>query len=500
MAEGIQTLPEGNYRTQAIGPESVVQSTETKLSVDAEGVISVQSPLYEKPYSIGNGETFKDPRVDKFLQVVAHHQFQHFTTRQLSLVEEFETRPGASRFVRLGGLLDVAKMLNDLSGTFEQIVQAVISDFAHPAGSHLRGDFMVGDYKKQDTHDKDLWKYICDCGLKDALSDAKLIDDEGRLSGSPMLLEDLADPRRPRLYDIVECPRPDGNADRNQFTLHEGLITHPASDIREARASIVRVETADGERMAMNSPDAARLLYILGVRHQTESWAEPLHRLVEELVLLPDRYAFCANPNLAWAMTDWYPVDYARTDERSWYERIQDIGAIDPLVECALGIARAIAVQQRVDALTYTTDNAYNGPTKIPGMEIVEGSNRLKTTMSVSDNQLWIALPSPKYRGPIDSLVVTDSGLTKISKIDTSLPVYAQSRMKWMAPLLAKITLPGATAREIARGIEHVERHWSNATANQSFPNPGHREHMPADVLKHQVDAARAAAIRDSRV
>jgi hypothetical protein len=133
-------------------------------------------------------------------------------------------------------------------------------------------------------------------------------------------------------------------------------------------------------------------------------------------------------------------------------------------------------------------------------MEIVEGSNRLKTTMSVSDNQLWIALPSPKYRGPIDSLVVTDSGLTKISKIDTSLPVYAQSRMKWMAPLLAKITLPGATAREIARGIEHVERHWSNATANQSFPNPGHREHMPADVLKHQVDAARAAAIRDSRV
>ncbi|MCA9330892.1 hypothetical protein KC957_02495, partial [Candidatus Saccharibacteria bacterium] len=319
MTEGKFWLPEGSYRTEAIGRESQVQAAETRLDVDPTGIISVHGPLYDQPYHIGDGSTFADPRTDKFLQVAIFHQFHHFTTRQLSLVEEFETRPGTSRFVRLGGLLDVAKMLNDLGGTFEQIVQAVVSDFAHPAGSHLRGDFMVGDYIDQDTHDGDLWSYIVRSGFKLALEDAELLDNDGYLAGSPIRLETLADPRTPRHHDIVECPRPDGNVDRNQFTLHEGAVTHSLDDLREARAAILRVETKDGERMAMNSPDAARLLYILGVRHQSESWAEPLHRLVEELVLLPDRYAFSMQSGPIQPMSDWYPVDYARTDERTWY-------------------------------------------------------------------------------------------------------------------------------------------------------------------------------------
>src|SRR5690606_24882920 len=115
--------------------------------------------LWDKPYTVGDGGTFADPRADSFLQVAALHQFHHYTTRQLSFVEEFESRPGTSRIVRLGHMLDSAQLLNSLGATFEQIVQTFVSDLAHPAGSHLRGDFLVGDYARQDTHDGELWQY-----------------------------------------------------------------------------------------------------------------------------------------------------------------------------------------------------------------------------------------------------------------------------------------------------------------------------------------------------
>lgn len=502
MIEGNYRLPEGQYRTEPIDIESPVQGAETRLSVDVNGVISVHSPLYDESYRIGDGSAFVDPRADKFLQVVSFHQFHHFTTRQLSLVEEFETRPGTSRFVRLGGLLDVAKMLNDLGGTFEQIVQGVISDFAHPAGSHLRGDFMVGDYIDQDTHDGDLWSYIERSGLSQALLDTELIEPDGRLTGSHVYLQTLADPRSPRHHDITECPRPDGNADRNQFTLHEGAVTHNLNDLREARASIVRVETADGERMAMNSPDAARLLYVLGARHQSESWGEPVHRLVEELALLSDRYAFSSHPELAWSMTDWYPVDYARTDERSWYDRIQMIGYTDPLVASVLKMTASIAKHQREVAGNYIgDDHAYCGPQSPAGITIEQGSPRAKTTMSVSsDGELWIALPEPKYRGPIDSLVVTSNGLKRISDIDPSLRRYADSRRKWIVPLLAKISLPRGVAKELSAGISLVSRDWSAPKGLAKSSSPTSRNPMPAHILADQINQARLATIRACRV
>lgn len=501
MSEGKFWLPEGLYRTEAIGGESPIQSAETKLEVDARGVISVNSPLYEDAYRIGDASTFVDPRVDKFLQVATFHQFHHFTTRQLSVVEEFETRPGASRFVRLGGLLDVARMLNDLGGTFEQVVQGVISDFAHPAGSHLRGDFMVGDYINQDTHDGDLWSYITRSGFKQALEDAELLDDEGYLVGSPTTLEALADPRTPRHHDIVECPRPDGNVDRNQFTLHEGAVTHDLALIREARSAIVRVETKDGERMAMNSPDAARLLYILGARHQSESWAEPLHRLVEELVLLSDRYAFSAQPELARSLNEWYPVDYARTDEQTWHKTIQEMSFSDPFIAAPLKIAAAIARHQRELALEYVgNDHAYTGPQPPEGMKIEEGSARLRTNISVSDSgELWIALPEPKYRGPVDSLVVTSRGLKRISEIDPSLRSYADSRRRWIVPLLAKISLPRGIAGELAGGIRLVDSRWS-ATKKKVANSPVVRPPMPAHILEDQINQARQSTISASRV
>lgn len=502
--EGVVT---GRFRTPSVGGESDVQHAETILHIDDAHTITVQSPLWEGPYTIGDGNTFRDPRTDEFLRLMTLHQFHHFSTRQLSFVEELETRPGTSRFVRLGHMLDSAKLLQDLGATFEQQVQTAISDLGHPAGSHLRGDFMVGDYAVQETHDGDLWNYLVASGFTRELVAAGLLEADGRLAGSYCSLKELADPRSPRQEDIVECARPDNNADRAQFTLHEGVIIHDITEVREAVASIIRVETKDGERMAMRDPEAARLLYKLAVRHQSENWAEPLHRVVEELAILPDRYLFCTDNQAAefQAFQDYYPVDYTRTNEESWHRTIKELGAIDPFVPNILAIAQAVAAHQRPVFKEYIgDDDAYKGPVVPLGITLQEGSRRARSMMSISvepsGSELWIALPQPKYRGPIDSLVVTKNGLRRISEIDPELPKYADSRRSWIVPLLAKISVPREVGRELQYGIRQVNRHWSNTKANQKYPNPALRPPMPPDLLEEQIQKARVATFATAKL
>jgi len=493
----------GAYRTPAIGGESLVQSAEHRLEIDEQNVIKVQSPIWEEPYTIGDGGTFKDPRTDKFLQLATIHQFHHFTTRQLSLVEEFETRPGTSRFVRLGGLLDSARVLQDLEATFEQIVQTVISDFAHPAGSHLRGDFMVGDYEKQDSHDGDLWEYLNKSGLVNALTVVGLLDRDGRLAGSHYTMEQLADPRNPRHADIVECDRPDPNADRLPFTMHEGVLIHDQSEVQEAMSKIIRVETPEGERMALTDVEAARLLYKLAVRHQSESWAEPIHRVNEELVLLPDRYIFCKPDQSEQYRTlqDYYPVDYARTDEMTWREQVEAMGNMDPFIPNILAIARSIAKHQQEHGMAYRDSGTlYKGPVCPDGVTIQEGSERPRDMISISGDEIWVALKKPKYRGPVDSLVVTANGLRRVSEIDPELRKFAMQQRSWVVPLLAKIRVPMQVAREIDYGLRTVNRHWSDEKRHKEFENPTHRKSMPAELVEERIAQARHRTFTDARV
>ena len=497
----------GVYRTPAIGPESPIQNAEHCIAIDDNNVITVQSPLWVEPYTIGDGKTFSDPRADSFLQIATIHQFHHFTTRQLSFVEDFETRAGTSRFVRLGGLLDSARLLQSLGATFEQIVQTVVSDFAHPAGSHLRGDFMVGDYEKQDSHDDDLWQLLLRSGFVKELQQVGLLDAEGYLAGSACQLEDLADPRHPRWQDIVECDRPDGNADRIPFTMHEGVLIHDPAEVREAMRAITRVETRNGDRMAVNDAEAARLLYLLAVRHQSESWGEPLHRAIEELVLLPDRYAFCT-PHQSTRfriLQDYYPVDYARTDEQTWYDTITELGQIDTFIPSVLAIARRIAHHQREVSLGYVGDNhAYKGPVVPEGVSVKIAGDRKHDQVTVHHedtySEIWLALRRPKYRGPIDSLVITKNGLKRISEIDPSLKTYEQQRKEWIVPLLAKIVVPSAIGRELEYGVRLVNRHWSDTASTRQHQNPVLRKPMPAEQIESQIELARARTFSEARV
>lgn len=365
----IEVLPDGHYRTPPVGGESPIQTAETRLHIK-HGVIFVKSPIWPEPYSIGDGNTFSDPRTDNLLAATVGHQFHQFTTRQLSLVEAYETRAGASRFCRLGGWLDAAKLVNDLGGTFEQTVQAAVADLAHPCGSHLRGDTLVGDYANQDTHDQRLVLQLMRSGYIDELKRAEVVDDNGYLAGSAVGWVQLADPRLPRRYDIVECPRPDGNVDRIPFTLHEGVLVHDTDEIQEATDSIIRVETEDGERVAVNKIDAGRLIFRLAVKHQSEHWGDPLHRLVEELVIFPERAAF----TLPWSDADswqqYYPVDYARTDEGAWFRSIQELSNKLSFTEPILELAQIIASHQRELSLSYIGNDTYAGPVAPPFVEL----------------------------------------------------------------------------------------------------------------------------------
>lgn len=498
----------GEFRTPAIGREAEVQAAETGLRVDEAGAVFVQSPIWEDEYSIGDGGTFKDPRTDTFLKVLAHHQFHHFSTRQLSFVELFETRHGAARFVRLGHVLDSAKIINDLGGTFEQAVQTVISDLAHPAGSHQRGDFMMGDYENQDSHDADLWRYIVNSGFLAALEAENLVDKEGSLAGSPVPLQALADPRVPRTHDLAECPRPDNNSDRAQFTMHEGVLIHDQKEVQAIMKSMVRIETADGDRMALNDIDAARLLYILGVREESEDWNEPIRSVLEETALLADRYLF-TNPNPAAefrALQDWYPVDHARIDEQTWFDHVERLGTLDPFITNVLRIAASIAAHQREVTEQYTNEHErYTDPVPPPGMTIEPASRRVKTTLSVGHaeggvRELWLALPQKKIRGGIDSPVVTKNGVKRVTELDPSLLKFADKRKRWAVPLLAKVALPEAIGDEVERGIRIIKQAWSTASSERTRPHPETRKPMPPEVLRHQIDLARARTIELAKV
>lgn len=120
------------------------------------------------------------------------------------------------------------------------------------------------------------------------------------------------------------------------------------------------------------------------------------------------------------------------------------------------------------------------------------------STNGGSTSELWIALPRPKYRGPIDSLVVTKTGLKRISEIDPELIEYADQRKEWIVPLLVKITVPAPVGEELKHGITQTNRHWSNTKANRGYLSPANRPPMPAELVEARIDEARKNTFRSA--
>ncbi|QQS64704.1 hypothetical protein IPO96_03985 [Candidatus Saccharibacteria bacterium] len=487
---------DGLYKTPKIGPAKRFDDYPQSSIEVLDGRMYLNSVLYDERIDLENG--FGDKRAGSFVTALVDHQFHLIDIRQLSMPEKFETRDGAGSMDRLTTLLESAVMAAKLGATFEQIVQVMLSDLNVTIDSHRLGDQLVGDYDKQSARDDKLWDYIRRSGLYEDLKHNELMEEDGRLAGSPLTLELLANPNNPRRHDIIECPRPDGNADRTPFTLIEGLYLVDHKLVRDAADSLVRVEVngKNGveERMAFNDVDAARLLYQLSVRHLAEHWGDAAHHIVEELLSWSDKYRFLEPTGLYRDFQTNLPTDHLHNSQSEWYGLADRDSFVLNIQNVAANLATEI--KQAMQPVQ-NDDEVYGGPVKIQGVSIEKSVNRPKPTVNASleskydkTGELWVGLPSHKYRAPIDSLVTTKSGLQRVSEIDTNLSKFAEDRLKWLGPYLARIILPASIIKELEYGCNLVRSGWEAVRAQKSEAHPLRREAMETWQLSQQIKQA----------
>jgi len=496
MSEGLH-LPDGHYVVPEVGPRlALAEYPESSLYVQ-NGELSFKSALFGDTQSFA--QIFPDPRAAAFADVFTRHQLRLLDVRQLSLPERFETRDGAGRMDRLTTLLDSAKAVARLGGTFEQIVQVLVSDANVTVGSHRLGDHLNGDYIHESTMDEGISDYLQKSGLLGALTDAQLTDSNGQLTGSPMNIFALASPNTPRRRDIVECPRPYSNADRDPFTLIEGLYLKPAALIQEAARSMIRAEvmTPQGleERIAYSSLDAARLVHELSVRHASEHWADAEHNLITEIVSAADKFR----------LLDLWPrpaIDALQITESEWFDGYHGDGFVANMYQLAEYLGKSVKL---ANIALQNGDCEYRGPGAYAGGITFTKSKTSFThpVMSVTKNQsgIWLTanLPAHKYRQPIDALVATKSGLMHVTDTDPKLVEYAKERMQWQGAYIASLDLSkidGVNPDSIRRGLARVNMEWH---FNGDTPAALKAAPMPADMFAVQIDRSRAAVIANAR-
>jgi hypothetical protein len=489
MGEKLQ-LADGTYRVPDIGPQlRFADYPEASFFVN-QGRLGIKSILQGQDILLE--EAFADPRAYVLVDEVVRNQFHHLGTRQLSIPERFETRDNGGRMDRLTTLVESAVVVAKLGGTLEQVAQVMMSDINVTVDSHRIGDHLEGDYLTESTRDGDIIDYAKRSGLHDALVNRGVIDLNGKLAGSDVVLYDLANPNSPRRYDIAECPRPDQNADRTPFTLIEGVYLVSHTDILDAVKSLIRVEVCneDGqgeERMACNSPEAARLLYELSVRHATEHWGDANQKVILELITLADKYRFSNGSD------EFHPVDYARTAEHRWYKDNES----NSFIARVYALAQHLSHRIKTEAIHVQQGNErYQGPVPVDGMTIEFPERRMKPGMSINMDtgldaygELVIPLPQHKIRLPIDSLVATKQGLQRISEMQPTLRGFAEEQTRWLGSAVARLTLPRDVIGELADGIHRVNEVWHQ----KSKPEPLKRPMMPKDVLSDQISRARVA-------
>lgn len=479
-----------------IGPqERFGHYEEAGFYVD-QGELGFRSVLQGK--NINLCDAFADPRARNLVDTVVRHQFHHLDTRQLSLPERFETRDGAGRMDRLTTLVESAALIAKLGGTLEQVAQVMMSDINVTVDSHRIGDHLEGDYETESTRDDDIVWYAYRSGLHDALARQKVIDINGNLNSSPVNLYHLSNPNTPRRYDIAECPRPDGNADRTPFTLIEGVYVTDLANIVDAVRALIRVEVpgkdgATEERLGYNDREAARLTYLLAVRHATEHWGEPHHKVISEFVSLADKYRFYNGRK------EYRPVDYARTSETEWYRE----GSEDQFVSQVYNVAEQMSrIVKRAMLPIQQGNERYQGPPDIEGIEFQYSDKKLPPLVKLERNSpsnrkgtLTINLPQHKLREPINSWVVDGSGMHRISNLEPDLEIYAKEQSRWLGPAIVRMTVEWKDFGGLAEGIKAVDKVWHQVKPGQK-PKPLQRKAMPKNVLTPQIDRARDAVIK----
>jgi hypothetical protein len=491
-------LEDGVYRTPMIGVGSERDFPDASFFVEGEE-LGINSALFgdKKLFS----ELFPDPRAAALVDAVVRHQFHHLDTRQLSLPECFETRSGAGRMDRLTTLVESARLAAGLGATFEQVTQIMFSDINVTVGSHRLGDHLAGDYTMQSTRDDDIVDYAERSSLKDYLVSRNLVSSQGFLAGSSTTLETLSNPNYPRRYDLVEAPRPDSNADRDPFTLIEGLYLYEPKLIREAVRSIVRAEipTQDGgteERLAYTSLDAAELLFRISVRHATEHWGNPEHHLIEEVVSTADKH------RLLYLMP-YSPIDYVRTSESEWFGTAEHDEFALGLLEVAKSLAKTV---RDATWAVQSGEREYRGPgtPEIPGLKFRKLSKPVHRphieiahdTRYDTGARLTVFSPAHKRRRPIDPLVICRSGMERLTQINPELTQYADRQARHLGSYAITVALPWDVIGEFQKGVALVNRQWS---PRSGAPQPLLQAPMDKETLTAQILRARQTVVAASK-
>lgn len=457
-------LPEGEYAVPSVGPRLELGTyPESSLYVE-NGNLGVDSALWGDRQLLG--DTFRDPRAAKFADIFTRHELRLLDVRQLSLPERFETRDGAGRMDRLTTLLDSARAVAHLGGTFEQVVQTLLSDVPVTVGSHRLGDHLEGDYISQSARDEDISDYMKRNGLFDALVQGHMCDSQGNLCGSPVNLFELAQPNNPRRHDIVECPRPYSNADRDPFTWIEGLYLLPQDEIVEATRHMHRAEVRIGdnveERIAYSDADVARRLYVLATRHQAEHWGNAEQNLVEELVTTGDKHRLLS----AWPYS---PIDVLRVGESEWFGGVETGSFADSIYRLAERVSREIKVANFAMQHGEIGYKGPNGHGQLKGVTFRRETKRPVThpVVGVHEDEdglrLSVRLPKHKPRQPINALVSGEYGLQPITELDGSLRRYSDRLLQWVGAYSVAVRIEKSDEIDPAllkKGVAAVNKAW----------------------------------------
>ncbi len=493
-------LPEGNYAVPSVGPRLELGSyPESSLYVE-NGKLGVDSALWGDRQLLE--DVFTDSRAATFADVFTRHELRLLDVRQLSLTERFETRDGAGRMDRLTTLLDSARVVARLGGTFEQIAQVLLSDVPVTVGSHRLGDHLEGDYISQSARDEDIGDYMKRNGLLDAFVKAYVCDSQGNLCGSPVNIFDLAQPNNPRRHDIVECPRPYSNADRDPFTWIEGLYLLPQEDITGALKHMHRAEVRIGdgqeERIAYNDTDVARRLYILATRHQAEHWGNAEQNLVEELVTTGDKHRLLD----AWPYS---PIDVLRVGESQWFNGVDPESFAGQMYRLAERVSRQIKLANIAMQHGAEEYRGPNGRGQLGGMVFRRETKRPVTHPVVGMRQkedgmhVLIRLPQHKLRQPINPLVSGRHGLQPVTLLDEALPRYSNRLLQWVGAYSVSVRIESSddiNPEVLQKGLAAVNKAWH---FDGDKPPILGLDPMPLQQFTAQADRSRQWVARHAR-
>ena len=392
---------------------------------------------------------------------------------------------------RMTTLVDGAILLANLGATFEQHVQNLVTDYNVTIGSHRNGDHLQGDYANQSVMDDEINSFHVKSSFLHRLQYEGMVDEELYLVDSPMKLTDLSNPNKPRRFCIVESPRPDGNSDRNPFTLIEGALLLPLSDINFIAKSIFRAEVRGKygieERMAVRGVEEGRLLHLLSMRHYIEHWGDAGHNATMELLSVVDKARLIQGT--------YNPIDELRTDETSWFE-----APIDEEAAALYGLVEKIARSFKDAQMPIQNgDVPYEG-TPLPSNVTLQRTSQLagpsvKVELGRYDakGKIIINTPNHKNRRGIDSLISTNRGLKRLSEIDGSIVEYERKMSTYKGNYKVVITIPRDELGAVQSVIEKVENVWHQP--GTASPIPMTRPQMPREIMTNQIMQARQMVI-----